>query len=87
MGGFFKGLNDTLNGLIGKNGTLTAYEKSLTSSHKSLTETKEKRQKELNTKYTQMAKKWAQYDSIIAKLENQNKTVNSMIQAAINANK
>ena len=87
VGGFFKGLNDTLNGLIGKNGTLTAYEKSLTSSHKSLTETKEKRQKELNTKYTQMAEKWAQYDSIIAKLENQNKTVNSMIQAAINANK
>ena len=87
VGGFFKGLNDTLNGLIGKNGTLTAYEKSLTSSHKSLTETKEKRQKELDTKYTQMAEKWAQYDSIIAKLENQNKTVNSMIQAAINANK
>ncbi len=87
VGGFFKELNDTLTGLIGKNGTLTAYEKNLTSSQKSLTETKERRQKELDTKYTQMAEKWVQYDSIIAKLENQSKTVNSMIVAAANANK
>lgn len=87
VGGFFKGLNDTLNGLIGKNGTLTKYEDSLTSSHKSLTETKEKRQKELDTKYTTMAEKWSQYDTIIAKLENQMKTVTSMIEAAANANK
>lgn len=87
VGGFFKGLNDTLNGLIGTNGTLTKYENSLTSSHKSLTETKEKRQKELDTKYTQMAEKWSQYDTIIAKLENQMKTVTSMIEAAANANK
>ncbi|ARR00854.1 flagellar filament capping protein FliD [Campylobacter porcelli] len=87
VGGFFKELNDTLTGLIGKNGTLTAYEKNLTSSQKSLTETKERRQKELDTKYTQMAEKWVQYDSIIAKLENQSKTVNSMIEAAANANK
>ncbi|WP_086236517.1 flagellar filament capping protein FliD [Campylobacter porcelli] len=87
VGGFFKELNDTLTGLIGKNGTLTAYEKNLTSSQKSLTETKERRQKELDTKYTQMAEKWVQYDSIIAKLENQSKTVKSMIEAAANANK
>lgn len=87
VGGFFKELNDTLTGLIGKNGTLTAYEKSLTSSQESLTETKKRRQKELDTKYTQMAEKWVQYDSIIAKLENQSKTVNSMIEAAANANK
>ncbi|MDY3133711.1 MAG: flagellar filament capping protein FliD [Campylobacter lanienae] len=87
VGGFFKGLNDTLNGLIGTNGTLTKYENSLTSSHKSLTETKEKRQKELDTKYTTMAEKWSQYDTIIAKLENQMKTVTSMIEAAANANK
>ncbi|WP_086269974.1 flagellar filament capping protein FliD [Campylobacter devanensis] len=87
VGGFFKGLNDTLNGLIGTNGTLTKYEESLTSSHKSLTESKEKRQKELDTKYTTMAEKWSQYDTIIAKLESQMNTVNSMIEAAANANK
>lgn len=87
VGGFFKGLNDTLNGLIGTNGTLTKYENSLTSSHKSLTETKEKRQKELDTKYTTMAEKWSQYDTIIAKLESQMNTVNGMIEAARNANK
>ena len=87
VGGFFKGLNDTLTGLIGTKGTLTAYETSLTSSHKSLTETKEKRQKELDTKYTTMAEKWSQYDTIIAKLESQMNTVNSMIEAAANANK
>ncbi|WP_293651238.1 flagellar filament capping protein FliD [uncultured Campylobacter sp.] len=87
VGGFFKGLNDTLNGLIGTNGTLTKYEESLTNSHKSLTESKEQRQKELDTKYTTMAEKWSQYDTIIAKLESQMNTVNGMIEAARNANK
>ncbi|MBO7155316.1 MAG: flagellar filament capping protein FliD, partial [Campylobacter sp.] len=47
IGGFFKGLNDTINGLIGTNGTLTTYEENLTNSHKSLTQSKEQRQKEL----------------------------------------
>lgn len=87
IGGFFKGLNDTINGLIGTNGTLTTYEENLTNSHKSLTESKEQRQKELDTKYTTMAEKWSQYDTIIAKLESQMNTVNSMIEAANNANK
>ena len=87
VGGFFKGLNDTLNGLIGTNGTLTKYENSLTSSHKSLTESKEKRQQELDTKYTTMAEKWSQYDVLISKLETQMSTVTSMIEAAANANK
>ncbi|WP_096024984.1 flagellar filament capping protein FliD [Campylobacter lanienae] len=87
VGGFFKGLNDTLNGLIGTNGTLTKYGESLTSSHKSLTESKEKRQQELDTKYTTMAEKWSQYDVLISKLETQMRTVTSMIEAAANANK
>lgn len=87
IGGFFKGLNDTINGLIGTNGTLTTYEENLTNSHKSLTESKEQRQKELDTKYTTMAEKWTQYDTIIAKLESQMNTVNGMIEAANNANK
>ncbi|WP_086321708.1 flagellar filament capping protein FliD [Campylobacter devanensis] len=87
IGGFFKGLNDTINGLIGTNGTLTTYEENLTNSHKSLTESKEQRQKELDTKYTTMAEKWSQYDTIIAKLESQMNTVNGMIEAARNANK
>lgn len=87
IGGFFKGLNDTINGLIGTNGTLTTYEENLTNSHKSLTQSKEQRQKELDTKYTTMAEKWSQYDTIIAKLESQMNTVNGMIEAARNANK
>lgn len=87
VGGFFKGLNDTLNGLIGTNGTLTKYGESLTNSHKSLTESKEKRQQELDTKYTTMAEKWSQYDVLISKLETQMSTVTSMIEAAANANK
>ncbi|WP_096014764.1 flagellar filament capping protein FliD [Campylobacter lanienae] len=87
VGGFFKGLNDTLNGLIGTNGTLTKYGESLTISHKSLTESKEKRQQELDTKYTTMAEKWSQYDVLISKLETQMSTVTSMIEAAANANK
>ncbi|WP_096023639.1 flagellar filament capping protein FliD [Campylobacter lanienae] len=87
VGGFFKGLNDTLNGLIGTNGTLTKYGESLTSSQKSLTESKEKRQQELDTKYTTMAEKWSQYDVLISKLETQMSTVTSMIEAAANANK
>lgn len=86
IGGFFKDLNDTLNGLIGSEGSLTAYEESLTSSHKSLTASKEQRQKELDAKYTTMAEKWSQYDTIIAKLEAQMNIVNSMIEAANNAN-
>lgn len=86
IGGFFKSLNDTLNGLIGSEGSLTAYEESLTSSHKSLTASKEQRQKELDAKYTTMAEKWSQYDTIIAKLEAQMNIVNSMIEAANNAN-
>ena len=87
IGGFFKGLNDTINGLIGTNGTLTTYEENLTNSHKSLTESKEQRQKELDNKYTTMAETWSQYDIIIAQLESQMNTVNSMIEAARNANK
>ncbi|OCR93061.1 flagellar filament capping protein FliD [Campylobacter fetus] len=85
-GGFFKQLKDTLDSFIGTKGSLVTYEESLVSSNKQLTEEKTKNEESITKKYETMAEKWVQYDSMIAKIEQQFSTLKTMINAQLNSN-
>lgn len=80
--GFFEKLKDTLNGLIGTNGTLTNYANSLVSEKKKLDDEKENTQTRINEKYERMQTQFSQYEVILNKLSNQMSTLSSMIEMA-----
>ncbi|ANE33908.1 flagellar filament cap protein [Campylobacter hyointestinalis subsp. lawsonii CCUG 27631] len=80
--GFFEKLKDTLNGLIGTNGTLTNYSNSLVSEKKKLDDEKENTQNRINEKYERMQTQFSQYEVILNKLSNQMSTLSSMIEMA-----
>lgn len=80
--GFFEKLKDTLNGLIGTNGTLTNYANSLVSENKKLSTEKENTQNRINEKYERMQTQFSQYEVILNKLSNQMSTLSSMIEMA-----
>lgn len=84
--GFFEKLKDTLNGLIGTNGTLTNYANSLVSENKKLSTEKENTQNSINEKYERMQTQFAQYEVILNKLSNQMSTLSSMIKMATKDN-
>lgn len=80
--GFFEKLKDTLNGLIGTDGTLTNYSNSLVSENKKLSTEKENTQTRINEKYERMQTQFSQYEVILNKLSNQMSTLSSMIEMA-----
>ncbi|OEV39918.1 flagellar capping protein [Campylobacter jejuni] len=84
--GVFAQLKTTLQGITGKDGSLTKYDESLTNDTKSLTQTKESTQTLIDTRYDTMANQWLQYESILNKLNQQLTTVTNMINAANNSN-
>lgn len=84
--GFFEKLKDTLNGLIGTNGTLTNYSNSLVSEKKKLDDEKENTQNRINEKYERMQTQFSQYEVILNKLSNQMSTLSSMIKMATKDN-
>lgn len=84
--GVFAQLKTTLQGITGKDGSLTKYDESLTNDTKSLTQTKESTQAMIDTRYETMANQWLQYESILNKLNQQLTTVTNMINAANNSN-
>ncbi|RTJ88738.1 flagellar capping protein [Campylobacter jejuni] len=83
--GVFAQLKTTLQGITGKDGSLTKYDESLTNDTKSLTQTKESTQTLIDTRYDTMANQWLQYESILNKLNQQLSTVTNMINAANNS--
>ncbi len=84
-GGFFKQLKDTLDSFIGTKGSLVTYEESLVSNNKQLTKEKTNNEESITKKYETMAEKWVQYDSMIAKIEQQFSTLKIMINAQLNS--
>ncbi|WP_249317672.1 flagellar filament capping protein FliD [Campylobacter mucosalis] len=82
--GLFTKMSDQLDKLVGSNGSLTIYDKKLADDNKKLTDEKEKAQTNLDDKYKQMRDTWSQYDTIIAKLENQFAALKAMIDAEMN---
>ncbi|ECO1973216.1 flagellar filament capping protein FliD [Campylobacter jejuni] len=84
--GVFAQLKTTLQGITGKDGSLTKYDESLTNDTKALNASKESAQKLIDTRYDTMANQWLQYESILNKLNQQLSTVTNMINAANNSN-
>lgn len=84
-GGFFKQLKDTLDSFIGTKGSLVTYEESLVSNNKQLTKEKTNNEESITKKYETMAEKWVQYDSMMAKIEQQFSTLKTMINAQLNS--
>ncbi|EBD1778388.1 flagellar filament capping protein FliD [Campylobacter jejuni] len=84
--GIFSKLKATLQGMTGKNGSITKYDQSLTKDIKSLNTSKDSTQAMIDTRYETMANQWLQYESILYKLNQQLKTVTNMINAANNSN-
>ncbi|RTJ93225.1 flagellar capping protein [Campylobacter jejuni] len=83
--GVFAQLKTTLQGITGKDGSLTKYDESLTNDTKALNASKESAQKLIDTRYDTMANQWLQYESILNKLNQQLSTVTNMINAANNS--
>ncbi|MGP1484688.1 MAG: flagellar filament capping protein FliD [Campylobacter sp.] len=86
-GGFFSDLKSTINGLIGKNGSLTKYSENLTSEKKKLEEDRKTNESKLDAKYNTMAERFLAYDKIIAKLSSQLNTMTNMINSELNSKK
>lgn len=84
-GGFFKQLKDTLDSFIGTKGSLVTYEESLVSNNKQLTKEKTNNEESITKKYETMAEKWVQYDSMMAKIEQQFSMLKTMINAQLNS--
>ncbi|EJK3624305.1 flagellar filament capping protein FliD [Campylobacter jejuni] len=84
--GIFSKLKATLQGMTGKNGSITKYDQSLTKDIKSLNTSKDSTQAMIDTRYETMANQWLQYESILNKLNQQLKTVTNMINATNNSN-
>lgn len=84
--GIFSKLKATLQGMTGKNGSITKYDESLTNDIKSLNTSKDSTQAMIDTRYETMANQWLQYESILTKLNQQLNTVKNMISATNNSN-
>ena len=86
-GGFFSDLKNTMDSLIGKNGSITKYGENLTAEKKTLDKEKEKTQKSLEAKYDTMSERFLAYDKIISKLSSQLNTMTNLINAELNSKK
>ena len=86
-GGFFSDLKNTMDSLIGKNGSITKYGENLTAEKKTLDKEKEKTQKSLEAKYNTMSERFLAYDKIISKLSSQLNTMTNLINAELNSKK
>lgn len=82
--GVFSKLNNSLENMLGNKGSLTLFDGELTSSQKRLKAEREKSVSQLDSKYQTMAAQFAAYDSIIANLNNQFSTLQSMIDTELN---
>lgn len=80
--GFFTNFNELLAGYVGDDGILSLYSTSLTSEKTSLTKERESTVARLDDRYETMAARFASYDSIISKLNNQFSALSMMIEQA-----
>ncbi|EAJ1254291.1 hypothetical protein A0Y59_03665 [Campylobacter lari] len=84
--GTFGILKNTVKEIVGSDGSFGGYKESLTKESKNLNKTIENTKKSVESKYDTMWSRWAAYDGIIAKLNNQANVITNMINAANNQN-
>lgn len=84
--GIFRTFKDTLDGLVGSNGTISKYSQQLEKDVKDLNESIKKINEEIEKKYETLANKLSHYDGILKKYELQGNTINALINSAF-ANK
>ncbi|EGK8097457.1 flagellar filament capping protein FliD [Campylobacter lari] len=84
--GTFGILKNTMGEIMSSDGSFGGYKESLTKESKNLNETIENTKKSIEGRYDTMWSRWAAYDSIIAKLNNQASVISNMINAANNQN-
>ncbi|EAK5889229.1 flagellar filament capping protein FliD [Campylobacter lari] len=84
--GTFGILKNTMAEIISSDGSFGGYKESLTKESKNLNETIDATKKSIESRYDTMWSRWAAYDGIIAKLNNQASVITNMINAANNQN-
>lgn len=83
--GVFSKLGISLENMLGSKGSLTLFDNELTGSQNRLKSERERAVLQLDSKYQTMAAQFAAYDSIIANLNSQFSTLQSMIDSEINS--
>ncbi|EAJ0325367.1 hypothetical protein A0Z24_01220 [Campylobacter lari] len=84
--GTFGVLKNTMGEIMSSDGSFGGYKESLTKESKNLNETIESTKASIESRYDTMWSRWAAYDGIIAKLNNQASVIANMINAANNQN-
>ncbi|HEC1766808.1 TPA: flagellar filament capping protein FliD [Campylobacter lari] len=84
--GTFGMLKNTMGEIMSSEGSFGGYKESLTKESKNLNETIESTKASIESRYDTMWSRWAAYDGIIAKLNNQASVIANMINAANNQN-
>ncbi|TXE81661.1 hypothetical protein FPD46_05065 [Campylobacter peloridis] len=84
--GTFGVLKNVMNEMMSSEGSFGGYKTSLTKEAEHLNKVTEDTKKSIETRYDTMWSKWAAYDGIIAKLNNQASVITNMINAANNQN-
>ncbi|MCV3418439.1 flagellar filament capping protein FliD [Campylobacter lari] len=84
--GTFGILKNTMKEMVSSDGSFGGYKDALTKESKNLNETIDTTKKSIESRYDTMWSRWAAYDGIIAKLNNQANVITNMINAANNQN-
>ncbi|EFU2059370.1 flagellar filament capping protein FliD [Campylobacter upsaliensis] len=84
--GIFAQLKNTLEGITGKDGSLTKYDEGLTKDTEALNKSKDSTQEMINKRFETMQMQFLQYEVILNKLNTQLNTISNMINAANQSN-
>ncbi|EHV9439106.1 flagellar filament capping protein FliD [Campylobacter upsaliensis] len=84
--GVFAQLKNTLEGITGKDGSLTKYDEGLTKDTEALNKSKDSTQEMINKRFETMQMQFLQYEVILNKLNTQLNTISNMINAANQSN-
>ncbi|EAL3903829.1 flagellar filament capping protein FliD [Campylobacter upsaliensis] len=80
--GIFAQLKNTLEGITGKDGSLTKYDEGLTKDTEALNKSKDSTQEMINKRFETMQMQFLQYEVILNRLNTQLNTISNMINAA-----
>lgn len=84
--GIFAQLKNTLDGITGKDGSLTKYDEGLTKDTEALNKSKDSTQEMINKRFETMQMQFLQYEVILNRLNTQLNTISNMINAANQSN-
>ncbi|EPI2076912.1 flagellar filament capping protein FliD [Campylobacter upsaliensis] len=84
--GIFAQLKSTLEGMTGKNGSITKYDDGLTKDTEALNKSKDSTQEMINKRFETMQMQFLQYEVILNRLNTQLNTISNMINAANQSN-